>query len=181
MSLEFSQFYKEHQLLDTLPESGWDLWLSLIEESSHVTPGYRDGVMLKRVSGVPFRHTTVVLSSEEPILATYSPRVSGEEPRKRLYMVKKVEDLAFAKSVFAVLYRRDVLEEDETYIEADWAVVAHLTSSMDTPEPMHPDTLIANHFHLSGGTNTGLGAAQFESSLRESVLFWKNKVTATLA
>ncbi|MEI6568554.1 MAG: hypothetical protein WCR20_17875, partial [Verrucomicrobiota bacterium] len=64
---------------------------------------------------------------------------------------------------------------------ADWAVVAHLTSSMDTPEPMHPDTLIANHFHLSGGTNTGLGAAQFESSLRESVLFWKNKVTATLA
>ena len=57
-------------------------------------------------------------------------------------------------------------------------VVGHLTSPLDTPEPMHPDVLIANHFELDGGTPTGMSPEVFEEELRKGVLFWKNRVQA---
>jgi hypothetical protein len=47
--------------------------------------------------------------------------------------------------------------------------------STDEPEPMHPNTLMANHFHASGGTNTMMGDALFMAKLSASFNYWKDK------
>jgi hypothetical protein len=41
---------------------------------------------------------------------------------------------------------------------------------------MPPETLIANHFELSGGTATKMTDSEFVASLKESVMYWKDKV-----
>ena len=178
MTVEFSPFYKSHQLDELMPSTADQAdWLNRIIASDIALSGYRDGVVLKKVEA-SFKHTTVELDPGMELKAIFEARVPGEEPRKKIYVVRDLEALPTAKSVFAVLYHKDVLAEDGESIESDWGVVAHLTSSLDVPEPIHPDTLIANHFHLSGGTSTQMSSEQFEKILGAAVLFWKNRVTA---
>ena len=179
--ISFTEFYLEHQFKD-FPAEAIQAWKNLIRDAflaGCYTQGYRQGVILVKVEST-FRHSTVTLTPEEPVLASFSSRVTGETPRKKLYVERLPEQLPPAKSTFVVLYHRDVLAEDGDLINTEWGVVAHLTSSLDTPEPMHPDTLIANHFKFAGGTATGMSPIDFETALRESVNFWKDKVTASV-
>lgn len=175
MDIKFSKFYLENQV----PPGALDVWLHTIKEAFRkglVRPGYRDGVVLVD-TGVRLPHRTVELIPGEPLKVSYTARVMGEEPRKKIQAIRKTGDLPLSHTTFVVLYRKDVLAlKDERSTDAEWEVVAHLTSSIDQPEPMHPDTLLANHFELSGGTPTGMSPEEFQNSLRESVLFWKNRV-----
>jgi len=179
--IEITSFYLKHQLSD-YSQGDIDSWLSNIHDSfkpENIIPGYRDGVVLVRVPS-KLKHTTITLASDEPVLASFSPRIPGEEPRKRLYVERTRDQLPMAKSTFVVLYRKDVLAEDNDTIQSDWGAVTHLTSSLEEPEPMHPDTLLANYLHLSGGTRTNMTPDEFSKALDISVNFWKNKVTASV-
>lgn len=183
MSIEFSKFYLEHQksselLGDTQKES----WLDLIRlkfEEGEVLPGYRPGVCLVDTN-LQLPHRTVLLRPGEIPLAFYTSRVEGEEPRKNLHVFRYSWEIPYSRTTFAVLYHKDVLAlKDERSTEAEWEVVAHLTSSLDVPEPMHPDTMLANHYELDGGTPTGMSAEEFQNKLGESVRFWKDHAIAT--
>lgn len=185
--LQMTNFYREHQL-DREVESGLDLskWVSIIHtafEKGYHLPGYRDGVILVPLqlegTGVSIKHRTITLKPDDVLDAAYVARVEGETPRKRVLMNKCLEDLEDAKYVFVVLYRQDVLAEDGTIIGAEWGVVTHLTSQTAEPEPMHPDTLIANHYTLDGGTSTKMNPSEFESKLGVSIEFWRDKVLAS--
>jgi hypothetical protein len=81
-----------------------------------------------------------------------------------------------AKQVDVVLYRKDVLAEgNENSTEADWEIVAINGQITKGYVPIMPDTLIANHFELDGGSATGMAPEEFVEALRASVLYWKDK------
>ena len=42
-------------------------------------------------------------------------------------------------------------------------------------EPITVGTLMANHFHIDGGTATGMTPEEFVAALRKSYLYWKDK------
>ena len=79
-----------------------------------------------------------------------------------------------------VVYKKSVLvEEDDnclTNVEPANCEIISINASPTTQSvPIPPNALIANHFGLSGGTDTGMTAESFESALRQSVEFWHDK------
>lgn len=138
-------------------------------------PGYRTGVEIVEIDPAKVHSSQKTLVDGDVLIGKYSSRQPGEAPRKSYYVRSpKLE----ARSCFVVLYHHDVLKEkNENESECDWEVVAVLASSTADPEPppMDPDTLIANHFELSGGTATKMSSDDFVAALKQSVLYWKDR------
>lgn len=153
-------------------------------DAGRVKPGYKDGVLLVELEpGVPehpgcFYTNIVLLKDGDKLEGEYKPRKEGEEPRKSMRVVggKKMP----AESVFAVIYRADVLAEDNEVAVGDWDIISLNASPFpaDVEVPMSVGTLIANHFHFSGGTVTGMTPEEFEKALKKSAEFWKDKAMA---
>ena len=160
----------------------WDRVAQLAQEHfAEAKDGYRDGVCLVPVPGDGFHTGVVALESGDRLVGGYEPRRPGEEPRKAVRVSREGVRKGPCKVADIVLYRRDVLEEgDEETTGADWDIVSVNGRITAADQPIHPDTLIANHFELDGGTVTGMSAAEFESALRESVLYWKDKAILAL-
>lgn len=149
----------------------------------NVYPGYRDGVLLVKLpASVCLLSKNIELLPDDTLTAKYECRVPGEEPRKKLFITLPITSprISPAKSTFVVLYHKDVLAEDDEHIDTDWAIVAHISSALDVPEPMEPETLIYNHYHYSGGTQTGFTPEEFEEALGISTSFWKNRALLIL-
>ena len=139
-----------------------------------VKPGYREGVILVQVPCDNFMSGVMQLSSGDALQGSFEARREGEVPRKVITTPgrKKLP----ARFVEIVLYHKDVLEEDPEYTaSADWEVISINASPVDGPTPLTPQALIANHFEMSGGSSTGYTPEQFESALKESVMFWHDK------
>ncbi len=170
----------------------------VVENWEKRKPGYRDGVVLVPVPPEGFFTSTVVLKPGDRLRGGYEPRIEGEEPRKFVCLdtTKGIEVQAWeavshpkppAVAVDIVLYRKDVLDEDGDWnpvgepaesgdLEGDWLVISvNAHPSIETEVPIEPDTLIANHFHLDGGTETHMTDSEFVAALRKSVLYWKDK------
>lgn len=135
--------------------------------------GYREGVLKVPVPHSMFKTGIVQLTEGTELIGGFESRRGNEDPRK--FITAKGEKLP-AQHVEIILYNKAVLEEDPDYQAiADWEIISINASPIDVPAPIPPDALIANHFNLSGGTATGMSAEDFESALRESVDFWKDK------
>jgi len=157
--------------------------------------GYRDGVILVPISPDGFFTSLVTLIPGDKLRGSFKSRVEGEDPRKSVHIdptyISLGDDRCREKPAVAVdvvLYRKDVLDEDNDWnlqdgpyagdhIPDSWAVIAVSARPMLDEMPLDPDTLIANHFHLSGGTQTKMTNDQFVAALHTSVLFWKDKAT----
>jgi hypothetical protein len=144
-------------------------------------PGYKDGVCLVPVPPEGFYTGVVELTEGDVLVGKYRARRPGEEPRKAVHAAREGawaegRSKSPAVAVDVVLYRKDVLAENgENTTDCDWEIVSINGRITVEDQPSHPDTLIANHFGLSGGTLTGMSPEEFEAALRESVLYWKNK------
>ena len=160
----FSHFNgTENELLDLLKKNHYS-----------VKPGYRDGVLLVQVPAENFMSGVMQLNEGDALQGSFEARREGETPRKVVTTPgrKKLP----ARFVEVVLYHRNVLEEDPEYTAAaDWEVISINASPTDGPTPLAPQTLIANHFEMSGGSSTGYTPEQFEAALKESVMFWHDK------
>ncbi len=137
--------------------------------------GYRDGVWLVPVPVEGYFSALVILEEGAELVGEYKARREGETPRKQVF-AKGGQKVA-AAHVEIVLYRGDVLAEDGDNVgeptEDSWEIIS--INAGPGPMPIHPMTLIANHFKLDGGTGTGMSPEEFEAALRISVLFWKDK------
>jgi hypothetical protein len=149
-------------------------------DAGHTIPGYRDGVVLVNVEpGVPehpgcFYTNIIELQEGDKLAGEYKARQPGEEPRKSTWVIggKKMP----AVSVQVVLYRHDVLaENNEQSCDAEWEIISINANPYEGEVPMSPGTMIANHFHFNGGTETGWDNDRFIAELKKSVMFWKNK------
>lgn len=152
----------------------WDELLSRVRVNMHnAQPGYRDGVLRVPVPALGFWSAVVTLEEGDKIEGGFIRRAPGEEPRKSTFVRG---DKQLAKCVDVILYRRDVLAEtNEVSTDADWEVITFLARVTEDPAPMDPNTLMANHFQISGGTATNMDDAQFVVALRESFMYWRDK------
>jgi len=134
-----------------------------------------DGVRLVAVPAEGFFTGVVVLEEGDELSGGYVARRPGEEPRKELRVFRE-QGKSPAVAVDIVLYRRETLEaEGEACTGCDWDIISINGRVTEEEQPIAPMTLIANHFELDGGTPTKMSPEEFESALRESVLYWKNK------
>jgi hypothetical protein len=160
--------FSHHEL-----EGGDEALIALVSQNFNgARPGYRPEVLLVPVPPEGFFTSVVQLSPGDVLSGSYTPRREGEEPRKRIGSPggQKMP----ARSVEIVLYHASILGEDATG-EEGWEIISINASPWEGPMPIDPETLIANHFEMSGGTATGMSDAEFVAALRESVMFWKNK------
>lgn len=155
----------------------WDRVVQLtLENFDRAKPGYREGVCLVPVPADGFRTGVVRLESGDRLEGHYRPRREGEEPRKDVRVVREGVTKGPCVAVDVVLYRKDVLAEgDEGTTDCDWEIVSVNGRVTEEDQPIAPETLIANHFELDGGTATGMSPEEFERALRESVLYWRDK------
>lgn len=144
-------------------------------DTSRITPGYRDGVVLVDMSHVAhwFRSAIVDLTEDSHLTANYAPRRLGEDPFIR---VSAKAQKQMAKHASVVLYRHDVLQEgNERETEAEWEIVAIKARTSVEEEPMDPYTMARNFLQLKGGTKGDFTAKQFA----ESIVYWNNHTMTT--
>jgi hypothetical protein len=162
------------------PESGFshfgggeDQLLAIVKDNfDNAKPGYRDGVVLVPVPPEGFFSGVTALTAGQKMVGTFEGRRAGEEPRKQLRAAEGAKLPAAAVDI--VLYRHDVLGDDAS-TEATWEVVSINARPTVEEEPIHPETLLHNHFGSDGGTETGMTDAELVAQLRESFLYWKDK------
>ena len=180
MSLAFSNFYKNSiQKPQGLDKSypGDALLDAVLANWDKASRGYREGVILVPIEVRSICSSVVPIKPDMEFLTSYVSRVPGETPRKKT--VALVDKLPLAGSVFVVVYRADVLEEDnDRSSNADWEIVTVLANPGEEDIPMNPGTLMANHFHIDGGTSTKMSPEEFEVALGKSFLFWKSHTLA---
>lgn len=140
--------------------------------------GYRPGVLEVPVPPEGFFSSVVELQEGDKLVGGYTPRRPGEEPRKWVEVPgsRKLP----AKSCTIILYASELLREDkdnELPPEPDnWEIISiNASVSESGREPMPPETLMANYFGESGGTDTKMTPEEFVKALAESRAFWKNK------
>jgi len=179
MTIAFNNFVRR-QTVES-PFSHWTLsdeqLLKLVQANfDKATKGYRDGVILVPVAPEGFFSSVILLQAGDKLHGEFKARREGEEPRKTLHAKgNKIP----ARMVDVVLYSRDVLADNsENSTNADWEIVSVNASPEERWRgelPIQPDTLIANHFQLSGGTATNMSDSEFVEALKQSVLYWKDK------
>jgi len=141
---------------------------------NHATPGYRDGVILVPVAPDGFYSSTIQLKEGDKLAGEFSARREGEDPRKHVWVVdgEKIP----AKRVEIVLYSHETLAEDnDNEADADWEIVSINACPTTEEQPIPPGTLLANHFGLSGGTDTKMSAEELVAELAKRVPYWADK------
>lgn len=160
--------------------------LNCIEANLHrATPGYREGVILVPVPPRDFQAGGAFeLKSGVPLRARFESRREGEDPRLTVGLDVGGNYEAFKRPAIAVdivLYASTVLAEDgDNTLPAEpgnWEVISINARDREEAEPMHPDTLMANHFQEDGGTATGMTDSEFVAALRVSRAYWRNRVS----
>ena len=163
------------------------------ENFDRAKPGYRDGVLVVPVPPKGFYSATVDLKEGMRLRATYESRKEGEEPRMHVGLEPPVVghhpggldyDYASAKEpavgVDIILYASTVLAEDgDNDLPAEdgnWEIISINARLCEDEEPIRPDTLIANHLHESGGTETHMTDSDFVEALRKSRAYWNGKI-----
>ena len=166
---EFSYYDGDWETLEALTKAYFP---------AHSRQGYRDGVVLVNVrnAGNLFYSAVVPITEDIEFETVFEARREGEKKyKKSVAYGKKVP----AKSVDIVLYRKDVLEEDETDREsltgADWEIVSVNCSPYDYDLPMTPTTKARNilsatdhPFGKGGSADTSTTAIE----LAECIAFW---------
>jgi hypothetical protein len=147
----------------------WEELLELvINNYSNKKQGYRDGVNLVPVPCERF-YTSICKIEKDSIFETkFESRRDGEEPIRRT-IIKNGKKTP-AKFVNIVLYRHDVLlENNENSTDADWEIIS-INASVVENEPMHPMTMARNMLNKEGGTKAEYTGQQFA----EALWFWKD-------
>ena len=147
----------------------WEELEKLTEDNfKNRTQGYRDGVVLVPINPERF-YTSLCKIDKDSIFETkYVERREGEEPVKVTTLTNGKKSQA--KFVNIVLYRKDVLaENNENSTDSDWEIIS-INASIVENEPMRPITMARNMLNKIGGTKAEYTGQQFA----ESLWFWKD-------
>lgn len=147
-------------------------WKELVElvnkNFSKARKGYRDGVILVPVPEGRFYTSMCRITKDSVFKTTYEPRQEGEEPVLKTVLING--EKTPAKYVNIVLYRHDVLaENNENTTNAEWEIIS-INASLVENEPMHPMTMARNMLEKKGGTKAEYTGEQFA----EALWFWKD-------
>jgi len=175
---EFSHWIlTDDELLDRIQQAA---------EHGKFTPSYRPDVLAVHIAVQrgEFYTGVVKLQEGDKLVGEYSSRRNGETPRKSVHVARvqerDAEQLTLSKSpavaVDVILYHHGaLLEGNENETDCDWEVVSINARVTYEPQPIHPMTLMHNHFGSDGGTATKMTPEKFEESLKEAFLYWNDK------
>lgn len=128
--------------------------------------GYREGVLLVPVPPRGF-HTSIIpvtKNNVEAVESRFEERQKGEDPYLKHVFIGRAKSPA--KSVEIVLYRHDVLAEDNSNTtDAEWEVVSINANPTEESVPMHPVTMARNFLHKEGGTKGEFSAEDFAKAI----------------
>jgi hypothetical protein len=138
--------------------------------------GYRDGVVLLTVPKGNldnFYSAVVPITDDIEFTTVFEARRDGEKPfKKSIAYGKKVP----AKNVDIVLYRKDVLEEDDTDREsltgADWEIVSINCSPYEYDLPMTPSSMARNQLADTEDGKGGTKANYSGDEFAKAITFW---------
>lgn len=143
------------------------IWL-VFNNKDNMKEGYRDGVILVSVPPERFYTSMCKIDENSEFEYIYESRREGEESfaRRRLKNGKKEP----AKFVDVVLYRKDVLaENNENSVDALWEIIS-INASLVENTPMQPMTMARNMLEKVGGTKAEYSGQEFA----EAIWFWKD-------
>lgn len=195
MRVAFNKFVRRQTAASSYTH--WDLtdtqMLRLIEINfDQAKEGYREGILKVAVPPYGFYHGIVKLQPGYELVGSFESRFGLERPRKvlrakrqQLLFLSDDDDIPIYEEVLLhkksaigvdiILYHHDVLAEDgDDTTGATWEIVSVNGRDRSAEIPIHPLTLIANHFKLDGGTSTKMSANKFEGTLKQSVEYWKD-------
>lgn len=156
--------------------TGHELLDLVIAHWEEQTPGYRDGVISIPVPSSRFYSAVRILEEGDKLRGTFQARQPGESPRK---LLRATGERSPSKSTSLILYRGDVLKADRNNTlpggKNSWEIIMINASPLTKPMPMHPSTLMANHFGDDGGTPTNMTDTEFVLKLKESYCVWRDK------
>jgi hypothetical protein len=140
----------------------------LLSSKRSTRKGYRDGVMLVDLDPFYFRSAVVKLDNKSKLYASYAPRRDGEAPFIRVCVDGEKQ---YAKHASVVLYRKDVLEENnERETDAEWEIVAIKARVSDEEDPLDYYTMSRNYLGMPGGTSGKFSPDDFA----KSIIYWNN-------
>lgn len=159
--------------------------VELLAEGKGYTPSYRPDVLAVHITVEPgeFYTGVVALKEGDKLVGEYKARRDGENPRKGLH-VQRMQTIvprreyrkSKAVAVDVILYHHGALVEgNENETECDWEIVSINARITTEPQPIHPMTLMHNHFGSDGGTATHMTPEKFEADLKEAFLYWEDK------
>jgi len=141
-------------------------------------PGYREGVILIPVLAEKFYTSTIKVDEHTKLMAEFISRQEGEEKH---IVVTAVGEKQPAKHADIVLYRKDVLAEDnDRSSDADWEIISINAYGEENP-PMHPLTMARNFLHKKGGTKAKYTAEEFANAIwywsQRAGVYWSQQVS----
>jgi len=148
---------------------GWNYVIGQAEKGfTSAKPGYRDGVVLVAAEDPQAFLTGITKVNADTRLETvFEARREGEQPF--VSVVAKGGNKVPAKTVEIVLYRHDVLQENnEASTDAAWEVVSINAWPHEGQDLPCPITMARNFLALAGGTKANHTAEEFA----QSILFW---------
>ena len=142
------------------------------------TQGYREGVILVNVPVEGFFTGLVELEDGDILIGEFKARREGEEPRKSVQVKRgKKHGKQQAQCIQVICYRHDVLAKDgDAETDAEWEIISLNGYPTDEIAPIDPVTLMHNHFGSDGGTETNMNPEEFETQMKKSFRYWKNKM-----
>jgi hypothetical protein len=112
----------------------------------------------------------ITLENAGQLTVKWESRVEGEAPFSKTVLYS--EELIQASVVKIVLYRADVLAQDnDRSSDAEWEIVAILAQPQEVV-PMHPTVMARNALNLGGGTLREYTNLEWA----EAVQFWQQHV-----
>lgn len=171
VNIEINEFVKRQTKNSRFSyfDGTWDELKIIVQNNFHnKKQGYREGVILIPVPCDRFYSSMCKIENDSIFETKFEARRDDEEPVKTT--VIKNGEKAPAKFVNIVLYRHDVLlENNENSTEADWEIIS-INASLVENEPMHPMTMARNMLNKEGGTKATYSGQEFA----EALWFWKD-------
>jgi len=176
VNLAVNEFAKRHTADSKFAhyEGNWDELVELTWANyvmGNWEEGYKDGVVLVNVLPEGFKSSIIKVDADVELNARFTQRREGEMPYVEVTSPEHQKDNA--KKVQIVLYRKDVLaENDENSTDAEWEIVSINASPTEEDTPMTPLTMARNFLELPGGTKGEYTAEEFA----KSIVFWSQHV-----
>jgi hypothetical protein len=161
-------------------DGAWEELITLVEaqwEHRKISPN-NAGVLLIPMPEVllpRFFSSTVEVTENTPLQASFAPRVQGEAPFIQVTSPGGAKSLA--KHVEIILYSHDTLAADgdaPPTREADYYIVSINAYPTESPSPMSPMTLARNFLGLKGGTMPQVPYTAEEFA--RSIIYWSRHV-----
>lgn len=137
--------------------------------------GYRDGVRIVHMSkedSKDFYGYDGFRKTEGMKITAAVEKVPGREHEPAKLQIKILEPKIRMRYVDIILYRKDVLEEDDDPVTgAAWEVISINGRLHKDPNPMNPLTMVRNYRHLPGGSSMpDKDPVEFLDELMDAVL-----------